>query len=132
MKQYVKISLFSLISIFALHNTSYALQELRTRAAFETAINKNEYTVIDFFMPSCIPCKKIAPLLDALSKELSSIAFFKVDITKDDLELIARKYNVRTVPCLIFLKNGNEVGRHKGAAITKSELADKISLTFDL
>lgn len=132
MKHSVKISLFSLISIFALHNTLYALQELKTRAAFETAINKNEYTVIDFFMPSCIPCKKIAPLLDALSKELAPITFFKVDITKDELESIARKYNVRSVPCLIFLKDGNEVGRHKGAGINQKDLADKITTAFGL
>lgn len=132
MKQIVKITLFAFISALSIYTTSSALPELSTRAAFETAINKNELVIIDFYMPSCGPCKRIAPLLEELSQQFPGVKIFKVDITKKELDSLAHIYNIRSVPCLVFMKNGSEAGRHKGGNVTKDQLADKITQFFSL
>lgn len=123
---------YALMSALALTNSCFALVELSTPAAFDTAINTHELVIIDFYMPLCGPCKLIAPLLEELSKQFTNVHFFKVDVTKQELGSLALKYNIRSVPCLVFLKNGVEIGRHKGGSITKNELSEKITSIFSL
>lgn len=131
MKHIVKTSLFACISIFFTNNL-IALPELSTTAAFETAIYNNELVIIDFYMPFCGPCKKIAPLLEELARQFLNIRIFKVDITNEEFETLAQKYSIRSVPCLVFLKHGVEMGRHKGGNVSKEELEEKIKTIFSI
>lgn len=82
--------------------------------------------VTDFFSDSCIPCKRMSPVLAELEEELSNVKFAKLNINFDGE--IAEKYGVTAVPTLIFFKNGEEkarlTGAQKKAAIV--EVIDKI------
>ena len=86
----------------------------------------SELVVTDFFSDSCIPCKRMSPVLAELEEELNDVKFAKLNINFDGE--IAEKYGVTAVPTLIFFKNGEEkarlTGAQKKAAIV--EVIDKI------
>jgi len=70
--------------------------------------------LVDFFSTWCPPCQMIAPIIEKLSQEMEGkIKIGKFNI-EDSLEL-AQKYNIGSVPTLIFFKNGEEIKRLRGA-----------------
>lgn len=68
--------------------------------------------LLDFTATWCGPCKKLTPVLEDLSIEISDIKFLKVDI--EDLSDLAEEYNIDAVPTLVILKDGKEVARLEG------------------
>lgn len=87
-------------------------------------LSSDEIVVADFYSDSCVPCKRLSPVLAELEDEYQSdIKLVKVNINFD-LEL-AEKYEVQSVPTVVFFKNGNIASRLNGA-IKKSELVSEI------
>ena len=71
-------------------------------------------TLVDLGKGTCIPCKKMKPILDELTVEYKGRAIVKViDLRYEPKE--ARKYGIRLIPTQIFYDaEGNEVYRHEG------------------
>ena len=70
--------------------------------------------LVDFWAEWCGPCKMIAPLLDELATEYDG----KVKIGKintDEQQQLATQYGVRSIPTLLFFKNGQIVNQMVGA-----------------
>ena len=88
------------------------------------AIAGSPYAVIDFFATWCGPCKMLAPILSEVEKETTGVAFFRVDV--DQAPDLARRFGIMSIPTLVFLKNGEEVGRSVGF-LRKPELLVKIN-----
>lgn len=109
-----------------------AITELRTAAQFNQTIQSNDMVVVDFFMDHCGPCKILAPLLDQLTSQLPTVHFFKVNI--GSIDSLTSRYNIRGVPCVIFFKNGIEVGRHVGCNANSviADLTKKIKAAFGI
>jgi thioredoxin 1 len=63
-----------------------------------------------FTAPWCGPCQKLGPVMDELAKQFT-IRKINVDY---DPELPA-KYNIRSVPTVVFFENDQEVERVVGA-----------------
>lgn len=63
--------------------------------------------VLKFSATWCVPCKSLAETL----KDVDGITTVDVD---EDVDT-AKKYNIRSVPTLVFLKDGEEVARQSGA-----------------
>ena len=86
-----------------------------TDATFETEVEKHEgLVVVDFWAAWCGPCRQIAPSLDQLSQEYSG----KVKVTKLDVDAntkSAARFNVRSIPMLLFFKGGKVVDQIIGA-----------------
>jgi len=80
-------------------------------------------TVKRFTASWCQPCKQLTPIIEQIQREMSSVNFETVDV--DANPDIAIKYNVRSVPTLIFEKNGQEINRTLGVQ-TKSVIAEII------
>ena len=76
------------------------------------ATNTDKLTVVDCFTTWCSPCKVIKPVLDKLSTEHTDVSFLGVDI--DNNPEFAQKMNVRSVPTLLYFKNGNLVHTTRG------------------
>ena len=68
-------------------------------------------TVKYFSAPWCGPCKMFGPIFDA-TMQATGTSYSKVDVDADK-ELVF-KYNVASVPTLIFEKDGQVVKRHTG------------------
>lgn len=77
--------------------------------------------VVDFWEPSCNPCKLLEPLLVEVSKKyVGVLKFAKVDV-RSHLEL-ASQYGVRSIPTLLLFRNGKVVGQTTGNMPTKTLL----------
>lgn len=72
---------------------------------FENEI-KEGLVLVDFYANWCGPCKMLSPVLDEVEKE-SNIKVVKVDT--DELVDLAEKFNVMSIPNLVFFKNGEPV-----------------------
>ena len=70
--------------------------------------------LVDLGKGTCIPCKKMKPILDELTVEYKGRAIVKViDLRYEPQE--AREYGIRLIPTQIFYDaEGNEVYRHEG------------------
>ncbi|MCR4742336.1 MAG: thioredoxin [Treponema sp.] len=89
------------------------MAERLTKENFDSAVKSPEKVLVDFYSDSCVPCKKLNPVLGDLEDEHEKeIKVYKVN-TNFDAEL-AEKYNVLSTPTLIFFKNGQEADRKSG------------------
>lgn len=70
--------------------------------------------LVDFWAEWCGPCKMVAPVLDELAKEYEGkIKIAKVDV--DQNQQVAGNFNIRSIPTLLFFKNGQVVKQLVGA-----------------
>ena len=80
--------------------------------------------VLDFWATWCGPCKKIAPFIAELADEYEGrVLVGKCDV--DDNDELTSRFGIRNVPTVLFIKDGQVVDKHVGAA-PKSELASKV------
>ena len=77
---------------------------------FETEVIKCEKKVlIDFYADWCGPCQKLSPIVDKFAEEHSEIKVVRIDI--DAGEALADRYNIRSIPTLVVIENGEEINR---------------------
>lgn len=86
---------------------------IKSAEELQSILSSNPRVVVDFFADWCGPCKHIAPQLDALAAKHSNVRFCKVDV--DALQDVAALYRIEAMPTLVFLSNGREVKRVRGA-----------------
>lgn len=88
------------------------IKQINEKAFNELVLGKEGLFVVDFFATWCGPCRMLAPVMDNAANELTDVTFFKVDV--DENELLAGKYNISSIPCLILFKDGKAVDRLLG------------------
>jgi len=95
-----------------------------TDATFETEIEKHSgLAVVDFWAPWCGPCRIVGPVLDQLAVEYDG----KAKVTKLDVDQnvkTASRFNVRSIPMILFFKDGKLVDQVLGA-VPKAQLEAK-------
>lgn len=90
----------------------------------ETVLDQEGVSVVDFWAEWCGPCRLVGPVIEDMSKEYDGKALIgKVNV--DHNPEVSMKYGVRSIPTILFLKNGEVVDKHVGAA-TKKKLSDKL------
>lgn len=82
---------------------------------FEGFINRAAKPVmVDFFSPTCGPCRMLAPVIDTLTKKFfGRVIIAKLDTSRHQMS--ASQYQIRGVPTLLFFKNGQLVDQVTGA-----------------
>lgn len=90
----------------------------------QEAMQSNIPVVVDFYADWCGPCKMMSPIIDELATEYDG----KVKIGKvntDENRAVASKFNIMSIPTIIFIKDGQVVDTSVGA-LPKAVLEQKI------
>ena len=90
----------------------------------EEITNTDKLVLVDFYANWCGPCKMLSPIISEIANEYSnSVKVCKVNV--DESQELALKYNIMSIPTLIFLKNGVVIKSVVGFC-SKSELDSTI------
>ncbi len=90
----------------------------------EVALDREGLSVVDFWAEWCGPCRLVGPIIEDLSNEYDGKAVIgKVNV--DEHPEVSMKYGVRSIPTILFIKDGEVVHKHVGTA-TKQALTEKI------
>ena len=95
-----------------------------TDANFEEIVGSGKPVLVDFWGDACPPCEKIAPDVEALSKEFEGRAIVgKINV--NDNSRVPVQFGIRNIPTLLFFKDGKLVDKQVGA-VSRSVLASKL------
>ena len=96
-----------------------------TDADFESQVKQSDtLTLVDFWADWCGPCKMIAPTVEELAEEYQGrLKVFKLDV--DENQRTAMRFNVRSIPSILFFKDGKVVDTTVGA-MPKNAIEAKI------
>jgi len=96
-----------------------------TDADFGQEVEQHEgLTLVDFWATWCGPCQIIAPVVEQLADEYEGkLKVAKLDV--DSNQQTALKFNVRSIPSILFFKGGEHVDTVVGA-VPKAYLVEKV------
>ena len=94
-----------------------------TNTNFDAEIKNAGFAVVDFFANWCAPCKALIPVLEEVDGIATGCLISKVDVDKEPE--LATKYNVMSIPTIIFFKNSKTVDKLVGFA-NKEKIIDLI------
>ena len=101
------------------------MQEVNA-ASFDAEVLKSSQPVlVDFWAPWCGPCRMVAPVVDAVSKEFAG-KLKVVKLNTDDSPQVAAQYQIMGIPTLMFFKAGKMVDRITGYMDQKA-LSQKVN-----
>lgn len=89
------------------------------------ATTSNGVCLVDFWAPWCGPCRMIAPVIEDLAVDFEGKANI-CKVNTDEQQDLAVKYGVRSIPTIIFMKDGEIVDTMVGAS-NKQAFTDKIN-----
>ena len=78
--------------------------------------------ILYFSSTWCGPCKNFKPIMESVS---NSIPVQFIDI--DQNPALATQYNIKSIPTLIFLKNGQEINKRPGV-LSESQVKEIYNL----
>lgn len=80
--------------------------------------------VIDFRSDTCGPCKQVAKIIDTIQTD--DACFYECSADDDGSDELMAQYAIRTVPTLVFIKDGTVVARLTGMQ-TKETIEETIN-----
>lgn len=91
---------------------------------YDEFVKKENVVVLKYYGTWCGPCKMLSPVLEKVSEEIPGVDFGNIDVDKNNA--LAAKHNVRSIPTLLVLKNGEVVDKILGAQ-PKQSISDVIT-----
>jgi len=90
-----------------------------TEQNFASSIDGHPFAVVDFWAPSCAPCREFAPIFAAAAVRNPDVLFAKVNT--EDQPAIAAQFNVPSIPTLLIFRS-NIIVYARARALQASEL----------
>lgn len=90
---------------------------------FEETV-KEGVSMVDFWAPWCGPCRMIAPVIEELASDYEGKAKI-CKVNTDEEQDLAVKYGIRSIPTIIFFKDGEQVDTLVGAS-SKQAFQEKL------
>ena len=101
------------------------MQEINAANFDAEVVKSNIPVLVDFWAPWCGPCRMVAPVVEAISKEFGA-KLKVVKLNTDDSPQIAAQYQIMGIPTLMFFKGGKMVDRITGYLDQKA-LSQKVN-----
>lgn len=96
-----------------------------TDTNLQEVLTSSKVALIDFWAVWCGPCRMLSPVVDEIAEEYAG----KITVAKcnvDDAEDVAAQFGIRSIPTLLFFKDGVLADKTVGA-VPKAEIVDKIN-----
>ncbi len=91
---------------------------------FVQEVQKADLMVVDFWAEWCGPCQYVSPVIEELASDYAGkVSFGKLNV--DENPMVSQKFMIRSIPTIMFFKNGKMVDAQIGA-VPKQFLDQKI------
>ncbi len=91
---------------------------------FDELASSGKLVMVDFWAEWCGPCRMMAPIVEKFAEEYDGKAIIgKCNVDEDDD--LSVKFGIRSIPTIIFVKNGELVDKQVGAC-SEADLKDKL------
>jgi thioredoxin 1 len=87
-----------------------------TAQNFADTIKNAKVAVVDFWAPWCGPCRMIAPIIEELAEEYKDKGVVVGKVNTDEQQELAIQFGIRSIPTVLFFKDGELVDHMIGAA----------------
>lgn len=84
-----------------------------TSENFEQIKASDKPVLIDFYADWCMPCRRLAPIIEQIAEECPEYVICKVNV--DDEPALASQFGVSSIPTLVVIRNGEVVHQSSGA-----------------
>lgn len=79
--------------------------------------------ILKFYANWCGPCKNFAPIFEKVLSDYPEINYSDIDI--DENQVLPQKYMIKTIPSMVFIKEGTVVMSNTGST-TESNLRNLV------